>query len=157
MKISTWLVASIAVMFLVFQGMEAQAYEEFSTLDPKCSEGNGEACFKIAEKFRILDKDNKKALTYYEKACDNDYKTGCNNAGAILLKMGRHSSKEWKKAGNHFKKACEQKFHLACYNLGQLKFKEGREKRAAKYWKQACDLGNRAGCVNHQKFLNKQK
>lgn len=149
--------ASFAIMFLVFQGTEANALGDFNDLDPKCTEGNGEACFQIAENFRILDKDNKKALKYYEKACDTDYVTGCSNAGSLLFLMGRHSSPEWKKAGNHFEKACAKKFHLACYNLGQLKFKEGREKRAAKYWKQACDLGNQGGCINYQKFLNKQK
>ena len=66
-------------------GALAQEEEELEAL---CKEGNSTACFKLAERYRILDKDTKKALKYYVIACDAGYMTGCTNGGIILAMKG---------------------------------------------------------------------
>ena len=49
-------------------GALAQEKEKMEAL---CKEGNGFACLKIGDRYRTLDRDLKKALVYYIKACDD--------------------------------------------------------------------------------------
>ena len=46
-------------------------------MEALCKKGNSTACFKIGERYRILDRDTKKALNYYVIACEAGYMTGC--------------------------------------------------------------------------------
>ncbi|MFQ5482998.1 MAG: tetratricopeptide repeat protein [Nitrospinaceae bacterium] len=123
----------------------AQTDEQMNGL---CEKGNSLACFKVAEKFRTLDRDNKKALEYYLKSCDGGWITACNNAGILTQMQGQQYSKYWKKAAKLFQKGCEADESNACFNLGNLKYREGRASTARKYFKMACDLGNQGGCNN---------
>ena len=120
-------------------GALAQEEEEMEAL---CKKGNSTACFKLGERYRILDKDNKKALKYYVIACDAGYMTGCTNGGILLAMKGTPYSKEFKQARKMFDKACEAGEDPACYNMGTLNYKEGRQSKAIKYYKKACDMGN---------------
>ena len=132
-------------------GALAQEEEELEAL---CKEGNSTACFKLAERYRILDKDTKKALKYYVIACDAGYMTGCTNGGIILAMKGTPYSKSFKQARKMFDKACEAGEDPACYNMGTLNYKEGRQSKAVKYYKKACDMGNPGGCAK-EKRLNR--
>ena len=121
-------------------------------LDKLCQDGNSTACFEMGERFRTLDRDNKKALVYYIKACEMEYYTGCTNAGILTVIKGDQYSdfskrnKIWKEAAGYFKRACDVEESNACSNLGLLKYKEGRIGPAKKYYKKACDLGNNIAC-----------
>ena len=132
-------------------GALAQEEEEMEAL---CKKGNSTACFKLGERYRILDKDNKKALKYYVIACDAGYMTGCTNGGILLAMKGTPYSKEFKQARKMFDKSCEAGEDPACFNLGTLNYKEGRQSKAIKYYKKACGMGNLGGGAK-EKRLNR--
>ena len=104
------------------------------------------SCWKLGDRYRTLDRDMKKALSYYKKACEMGLANGCSYAGVLLAQRAAPNSKDFKKAGVFFEKACDQKHDLACFNLGSLKYKEGRRKKAIKYYDIACELGHRGAC-----------
>ena len=130
-------------------GALAQEEEKMEAL---CKEGNSTACFKIGERYRTLDRDNKKALKYYVKACDAGYMTGCTNGGVILAMRGTPYSKDFKQARKMFDKACEAGEDQSCFNMGTLNYKEGRQSKAIKYYKKACGMGNQAGCAREKRL-----
>ena len=130
-------------------GALAQEQEELAAL---CKEKNSTACFKLGERYRILDKDIKKALKYYVIACDAGYMTGCTNGGILLAMKGTPYSKEFKQARKMFDKACEAGEDPACFNMGTLNYKEGRQSKAIKYYKKACGMGNQGGCAKEKRL-----
>jgi len=130
-------------------GALAQQAEEMEAL---CKEGNSTACFKIGESYRILDRNNKKALKYYVTACELGYMTGCTNGGIILAMKGTPYSKDFKQARKMFDKACEAGEDQSCFNMGTLNYKEGRQSKAIKYYKKACDMGNQGGCAREKRL-----
>ena len=119
-----------------------------------CKKGNSTACFKVGERYRILDRDTKKALEYYLIACEAGYMTGCTNGGIILAMKGTPYSKDFKQARKMFDKACEAGEDQSCFNMGTLNYKEGRQSKAIKYYKKACGMGNQGGCAK-EKRLNR--
>ena len=137
-----------AVLILVSANLDFAQADENEAMAKLCEEGNSTACFKIGDSARTLDRDNKKALSYYLKACDGGHMTGCNFAGIFTQMSGKQYSPEWKKAVKLFQKACDAGEDGACFNIGTLKYKEGRASAAKKYYKQACDMGNQSGCTN---------
>lgn len=124
--------------------------ERFEVL---CSEGNSTACFKMGERYRTVERDEKNALKFYEKACDAGYMTGCTNGGILLAKKSTPYSKGFKQARKMFDKACEAGEDPSCFNLGTLNYKEGRQKKAIKYYKKACGMGNQGGCAKEKRLL----
>ena len=121
-------------------------------MEALCGEGNSTACFKVGERYRTVERDNKKALVYYIKACDDGYMTGCTNGGILLAMKGTPYSKQFKQARKMFDKACEAGEDQSCFNLGTLSYKEGRQKKAIKYYKKACDMGNQGGCAKEKRL-----
>jgi len=119
-----------------------------------CEEGNGTACFRMGERYRVVERDPKSAIPYFIKACDGDHYTGCTHAGILIQNQGLQYSKQWKQAAKLYKKSCDAKSDRACFNLGSLKYREGRQKASAKYYKIACDLGNKQACHNLEKVTN---
>ena len=113
---------------------------------------NSSACFRMGERYRTVDRDNKTALKFFRKACNADYMTGCTHGGILLFMSGKHSSAQWKEAKKMFQKACEAGEDPSCYNLGTLSYKEGRQKRAIKYYKKACKMGNQGGCAREKRL-----
>ncbi|MBC8284143.1 MAG: sel1 repeat family protein [Nitrospinae bacterium] len=121
-------------------------------MEALCGEGNSTACFRVGERYRTVERDNKKALEYYIKACDSDYMTGCTNGGILLALKGTPYSKDFKQARKMFDKACEAGEDQSCFNLGTLNYKEGRQKKAIKYYKKACGMGNQGGCAKEKRL-----
>jgi TPR repeat protein len=125
-------------------------------LKPACENGDYEACFRLGERYRILDQDEKAALPFLEKSCElakeNDNTTGCSHAGILLMKRGAPYSEDFKKAAQHLEKACNGRNDRACYNMGTLKFKEGKQKAAIKYFDLACQYANKEGCARAEKL-----
>ena len=126
-------------------GALAQQTQE-EKMEALCEKGNSTACFKIGERYRVLDRDTKSALKYYLIACEAGYMTGCTNGGIILAMKGTPYSKDFKQARKMFDKACDAGEDQSCFNLGTLNYKEGRQSKAIKYYKKACDMGNQPGC-----------
>ena len=130
-------------------GALAQEEEKMEAL---CKEGNGFACLKIGDRYRTLDRDLKKALVYYIKACDTGDMEGCTNGGVVLLLKGTPYSKQFKQARKILDKSCEAGEDRACFNLGTLNYREGRQKKSIKYYQKACDMGNQGGCAKAKRL-----
>lgn len=116
------------------------------------NESNSSACFRMGERYRIIDRDNKTALIFYKKSCDAGYMTGCTNGGNLLYMKGTQYSKQWKEAKKMYQTACDAGEDPACFNLGSINYREGRQKKAIKFYKQACKMGNKPGCAKEQRL-----
>jgi TPR repeat protein len=115
-------------------------------------EKNSTACFKMGERYRILERDNATALTYFLKGCDGDHMTACTHAGILTQMSDKQYSKAWKDAAKLYQKACDAGEDPACFNMGNLKYREGRASSARKYYKLACDMKNAPACANLRKL-----
>jgi uncharacterized protein len=137
----------ISMIFITF----AWADDDLETTKLKnlCKESNPTACFRLGEKYRIVDQDNKTALKFYKKACDGDYMTACTNGGNLLFMKGRS---EWKEAKKTYQKACDAGEDPACFNLGSINYREGRQSKAIKFYSQACKMGNKPGCAKEKRL-----
>lgn len=148
------IILTILVTSVLIQASGVWAEEDELTKKTRalCDEGNSTACFKLGERYRVIERDNKTALGFYTKACDGDYMTGCTNGGILLIMRGTPYSKEFKQARKMFNKACEAGEDPSCYNMGSLNYKEGRQKKALQFYLKACDMGNSAGCAKHKRL-----
>ena len=117
-----------------------------------CDDGNSAACFQMGERYRVIERDNKKAIVFFRKACEADYMTGCIFGGNLLFMAGTHGSAKWKESKKMYQKACDADEDAACYMFGQIAYKEGRQKKAIKYYKQACKMGNKGGCAKAKRL-----
>ena len=144
------LLVLLSIAVFVSGALAEQTREE--KMEALCQEGNSTACFRIGERFRTVERDNKNALIYYIKACDDGYMTGCTNGGILLAMKGTPYSKDFKQARKMFDKACEAGEDQSCFNLGTLNYKEGRQSKAIKYYKRACEMGNQAGCAKEKRL-----
>ena len=116
------------------------------------SENNSAACFRMGERYRTVDRDNKTALIFYKKSCAAGYMTGCTNGGNLLYMKGTQYGKEWKEAKKMYQKSCDAGEDPACFNLGSINYREGRQKKAIQFYKQACKMGNQPGCAKEQRL-----
>ena len=142
----------MAFFTLCVSGASAQKKSLDEKMEDLCSQGNATACFKVGERQRTVERNTKEALVYYIKACDGGYMTGCTNGGILLAMKGTPYSKNFKQARKMFDKACEAGEDQSCFNLGTLNYKEGRQKKAIKYYKKACDMGNQGGCAKEKRL-----
>ena len=148
--LKTILIFSICMTFSLF------AWAEDDELTAKkrsaCDDGNSAACFAMGERYRVVEKDNKIAIDFFRKACDADYMTGCLFGGNLLFMAGTHGSAKWKEAKKMHQKSCDADEDGSCYMLGQITYREGRQKKAIKYYKQACEMGNQGGCAKAKRL-----
>ena len=147
-------IISLSLLFFLIQTSGVWAGDDPDTAKKRalCEKGNSTACFKMGERYCIIDRDNKTAIKFYDKACDSGYMTGCTNGGILTLMKGTPYSKEFKKARKMFTKACDAGEDPSCFNLGTLNYKEGRQKKALQFYLKACDMGNSAGCAKHKRL-----
>lgn len=150
-KILILTLLTVGTFFLCSNGVWAEDAPETKARKDACEGGNGMACYKIGERYRVVERDNKNSIVYHLKACDKDYITGCTHAGILIQMTGKQYSPQWKKAAKLYTKGCDAKSDKACFNLGQLKYREGRQSAAKKYWKISCDLGNQIACDNFKR------
>jgi len=143
---------AVGVFILCSNTVLAEDSPEVIAQKGACEKGNGKECFKIGERYRTVEMDNKNSIVYHLKACDKDYITGCTHAGILIQMTGNQNSPQWKKAAKLYGKGCDAKSDRACFNLGQLKYREGRQSSAKKYWKISCDLGNQIACSNYNRI-----
>ena len=151
------LVATLILISMVFITFAwADDDPETAKLKALCKEGNSTnikstdssyACFKLGEKYRVIYQDNKIALEFYKKACDGDYMTACTNGGNLQYLKGTQHGPAWKAAKKMYQKSCDAGEDPACFNLGSINYREGRQKKAIKFYSQACKMGNKPGCA----------
>jgi len=148
-------VLTLTAVFFVSQIHPGFAEEDAETkgLKELCKNKNSTACFKLGERFRIVERDNKTALPYYLQSCETGHLDGCNYAGILTTANGKQYSPEWKEAARMFKITCDKDQEIGCFNLGALKYKEGRQSAAKKYFKKACDLGHLTSCDNYERLI----
>ena len=135
----------ISMAFITFAWADDDP--ETAKLKNLCKEGNSTACFKLGEKYRVIYQDNKIALEFYKKACDGDYMTACTNGGNLQYLKGTQHGPAWKAAKKMYQKSCDAGEDPACFNLGSINYREGRQKKAIKFYSQACKMGNKPGCA----------
>ena len=148
--LKTILIFSICLVFT----LSAWAGDDEITAKTRaaCDDGNSAACFAMGERYRVVERDNKTAIEFFRKACEADYMTGCLFGGNLLFMAGTHGSAKWKEAKKMHQKACDADEDASCYMLGQITYKEGRQKKAIKYYKQACKMGNQGGCAKAKRL-----
>lgn len=154
MKKATFLVLLLMGLCLSLSSfVSADDDPETAKMRSSCEEkGNSTACFRMGERYRIIEQDNKVAVKFYKKACEAGYMTGCTNGGILLFMQGTHGSAQWKEAKKMFTKACDAGESQSCFNMGTLSFKEGRQSRAIKFYHRACEMGNDFGCAREKKL-----
>jgi len=148
------IILAVLAVSIFIQAPEIRAEEDEVTQKKiaLCEKGNSTACFKMGERYRIIEQDLKTALKFYIMACDANYMTGCTNGGILLVMKGTPYSKQFKQARKMFIKACDAGEDPSCFNMGSLYYKEGRQKKSLQYYLKACDMGNQAGCAKHKRL-----
>jgi len=109
--------------------------------------------------------DKAKGNVWYEKVCNGPVKMtkqgdstlrGCLEAGRALLKGDAKLKKDVAKGKKYLEKACTGKYAEACADLGggyqSGEFGAEDIAQAAKYMRQACDLGNEFSCSGAAKL-----
>ena len=133
----------------------AFSQEQIDVFRKKCEDGEAFYCEALGEMYNSglagADKDIKKAIKFYKKACDANMYEACSNLAAIYAK-GDGVKEDNKKAMELYNKACDGKYALGCANLGYMYY-EGRgvkinRAKGATYFRKACDAGNWLGCGN---------
>ena len=148
------LTANLTFLFFMTCVLFAWADDDLTTakIRSSCDDGNSAACFKMGERYRVIERDNTTAIGFYRKACGADYMTGCLFGGNLLFMTGNHGSAKWKEAKKMYQKACDADEDAGCYMFGNISYKEGRQKRAIKYYKQTCELGYQGGCAKAKRL-----
>lgn len=143
---------AVLTVFILASGVWADDDPDTARKRALCEKGNSTACFKMGERYRVIERDMKTSLEFYIKSCDAGYMTGCTNGGNLLAMKGTPYSKEFKLARKMYTKACDAGEDPSCFNLGTLNYKEGRQKKALQFYLRACDMGNASGCARHKRL-----
>ncbi len=129
--------------------------EQIDVFERSCEGGEVFYCGALGDMYNSglagVNKDIKKAIKFYKKACDANMYEPCSNLGSIYAK-GDNVKKDNKKAIELYNKACDGKYALGCANLGNMYY-EGRgvkinRTKGATYFRKACNAGNWLGCGN---------
>jgi TPR repeat protein len=91
----------------------------------------------------MLEDDGKTADSekYFQRACDLDDPTGCNNIGVV-----KNKRQDKKAAKSDYKKACDLGLSLGCRNLSLLLAELGEDSEALAVLKKSCDKGDVLSC-----------
>jgi len=107
-----------------YYDMSLELYEKY------CNEGNGKACFNLAEKYNgmrwNIDQNLSMMAKYHEKSCEYGYGKGCNELGASY-KRGYGVKKDKQKSNTYYQKAlilydkeCTKGIGKSCDWLGTI-------------------------------------
>nr|WP_314166223.1 tetratricopeptide repeat protein [uncultured Campylobacter sp.] len=133
--------------------------EQVKDFEQKCKAGDFKACGAVGTFYSIptelggkaSDRDYKKALYFYEKACNGKSYGACVIMGTMYVE-GKGVKKDYKKAIELFDKACDGGHADGCSNLGVM-YEYGKGVKmdmtqAMGYARRACDAGSWAACGN---------
>jgi len=129
--------------------------EDFGDCTAECTRGDPSSCFELGKLYgngRGVAKDESRAVSLYQKACDAAYVPACVSL-AFALRSGKVAPKDESRAAGLFKKACESGNESGCNGLGLMAEHGGGgvtkdESQALALFKKACDAGVAAGCSN---------
>ncbi len=134
-----------------------------------CEEGNGKACFDLADRFHgtlfSIDSNLSAVAKYYHKACNNKYGKGCIELGAgykrgrISLKKDKEKSLEYYAKGvKYLNHECDNNIAASCKDLSLIYSiemydtndrKKGLElqKKTFNLYKELCTKKDDEGCI----------
>lgn len=106
-----------------------------------------------------ISQDYQKALYYYKKAADLGNSNACNNLGC-MYNSGKGVARDYSLAVRYFQKGADLGYATACNNVGSCyEYGEGGllgakpdKYKALKYYKKACNLGDKKGCENYKRL-----
>lgn len=137
--------------------MGAKAYDcrdDPSECRAQCDRGNGPSCtrlgYLIAHGERGFVRNERQALSFYERACTLGHPAGCFNAGVMHALDGTHRQDETL-AASYWDQACSDGYPAACSNLGLLRARDrapAERERAVSLLGRACAGGDPVGCLN---------
>lgn len=121
----------------------------------QCDLGNAASCtrlgYLLAHGQQGFVRDDKRALTYYERACGVGYPPACFNIGVIHALTG-DAPKEQQIAATYWDRACADGYPPACSNLGALYSRDASSTKAraqaVEMFARACSGGDPVGCMN---------
>lgn len=138
---------------------ETQFQSQRKQFEQKCEAGDPEYCGHAGALYHsptelggdASDRDYKKMLCFYKKACDGNVYEACSDLGAMYF-SGKGVKKDYKKAVELFDKACNGGLANGCNNLGHM-YAHGKGvkrdmTRAMEYTGRACDAGSWVACGN---------
>ncbi|NDJ26512.1 sel1 repeat family protein [Campylobacter sp. MIT 19-121] len=125
---------------------EAQNYTQAATIfyDLCQQNNNAKACFFLGfmyESAQGVDKDDARAKSYYEKACQLKQANACFNLALLLDKYGQN-----KQADLSFYQACVLGHKDSCVNLGLRYEAQEDGSLALDFFQRACKLKDAAAC-----------
>lgn len=127
------------------------ASDDMKALEKSCDGNKADDCVYLGF-LAGARHDYKNANKLYAKACELGDAMGCQNLGSSYANA-QGVQKDYEKAKELFLRACAMKDGRGgCYNLGVLYEKQNRNELAKKYFKKACDLGDKDGCAETEKF-----
>ncbi|MEP6652347.1 MAG: tetratricopeptide repeat protein [Myxococcales bacterium] len=121
----------------------------------ECAQGNAASCSRLAYLLahgeQGLARDEPKAISLYQRACDAGCAVACFNLGAIHGIEGTAAHDD-KMATKYWDLACRSGYPAACSNLGLLYAHQGSSPRqreaAVELFGRACAGGDPIGCMN---------
>ena len=84
--------------------------------------------------------DSKKALKFYNLACDKGVAPACQNIG-VMYCNGEGVPQDEVKGVGYFRRACDVGEWMACRNFAFYHYNFGDRSKAAQYYKKACEMG----------------
>jgi hypothetical protein len=121
----------------------------------QCDLGDAASCtrlgYLLAHGEQGFVRDDKRALSFYERACGVGYAPGCFNIGVLHATAGE-APKEQQIAATYWDRACADGYPPACSNLGALYARDASSTkaraRAVALFARACSGGDPVGCMN---------
>ncbi len=121
----------------------------------QCDRGSAPSCsrlgYLLAHGERGFVRDDKQALTFYERACSAGYPPACFNIG-VLHWSDNTVPKDAVLAEQYWRRACAAGYAAACSNLGVLYMQATSRpvdrERALYYFARACAGGEPHGCLD---------
>jgi TPR repeat protein len=112
----------------------------------------------LYEEGRGVEKDERRAASLYEKACQGGNAGGCSNLGFLYLN-GSGVERDESRAASLYEKACQGGFATGCSNLGFL-YVEGRgvgrdDTEAVKWFRKAAEQGNEVAMLQLADMLKR--
>jgi uncharacterized protein len=139
-------------------GIERDTVRAAKLLEATCAGGHSNACFQLGwnhEFGRTVPRDYKRAVVFYQQACDAAVDAtdmiACHFLGSAY-DQGRGVTEDAARAAQLYERVCQGGNGSGCNNFGRF-YEEGRAVakdpgRAAQLYDRACQLGNPAGCDN---------
>ena len=150
------------ILGLALLGSLAFSETEFQSLrkqfEQKCEAGDPEYCGHAGALYHsptelggdASDRDYKKTLYFYKKACDGNVYEACSDLGGMYAE-GKGVKKDMTRAMGYYRRSCDMGDWIACGNFAAQLEIGGDRARVAQYYKKACELGKKGFVVSEDK------